>query len=807
MASLKDILRNIASTVNSSSVDIQPIIDLIDNFITTQEFNTDRELDKVNKFSSELFSIYNSIQDYPQKFYIFLKCMRASLPVLGPDVVISDWYDKVLLQILKSSLQPKDIVEEVKGIIREVLVCETDRTMAFRKEILELYLNESSMIGKPAGEGYGVVGEQVHAFWCRNLENVLRGFGSVKTKDFFVLLDSYFIRKQYRLQILNLLGEFIQRQSLNIHHILETSLFDSLLTSLQRDTSTTLISLSLTTLVMLLPHICTSIIAYLPRLYIVFIRIICWDKHDSRCADFDSELIGNNLNTADIQRTDAKTDAESDWERYSTFDSIPSTPPNCSHLFTILYGMFPCNTVEFLRNPTVWIKNMNCIPFYGEIDDDVIRSRSMPLLRRHTLHPNLILSNAERELSDTSRWIKLEPADVVAECIGYDMENASTTKHQISELEDFTKNVLEGVESTNVETKTIRTRRSSQAISIQEIMDVHQALKSGVEIVVGDDPWDSKIISSNSISSTSPPDSNLSVPQSLGPLSNAQASVAFLQREVMLLRNELNFELYLKQQHLQHIGRLHRDHVLDISAEAERHNLYNACKNLKLQLEKTQAAFNRQREDNASIKKKHVQWEDELNNKLKKYREEKKEWKTELDKVEEQLREAKLTIKAQAKQIEEANTMNFKLENDIKVSEPQLQKLTEYENRIDQLTKQLLLWEADTRKFQEQKYHMEILVAQWNKMEMMLETKDKEINQLRITVNSQSLVIDDLKIKSESLSQNQSGQGTALEKQMQMWTFERDKRDKELKKLETDYEMSQIIELSAKIESLDPPKN
>ncbi|CAG8541063.1 10576_t:CDS:2 [Racocetra persica] len=319
MTSLKDISHNIISTINSSSADVQPTIDLIDNFITTQEFHTDRErLDKINKFSSELLSIYNSIQDYPQKFHIFLKCLRALLPILGPDVVISDWCDRILLPILKSSLQPKDIVEEVKAIIREVLVCETDRVMIFRKEILELYLNESSMIGKAAGEGYGVVGEQVHAFWCRNLENVLRGFGSVKTKDFFILLDSYFAQKQYRLQVLNLLGEFIQRQRLNIHQILETPLFDSLLISLQRDTSTTLISLSLTTLVMLLPHICTSVITYLPRLYIVFIRILCWDKHDSRCTNFDGELIGNDLNITegcDVQ----KTDAESDWERCGKF--------------------------------------------------------------------------------------------------------------------------------------------------------------------------------------------------------------------------------------------------------------------------------------------------------------------------------------------------------------------------------------------------------------------------------------------------------------------------------------------------------
>src|SRR5688572_3003689 len=62
---------------------------------------------------------------------------------------------------------------------------------------------------------------------------------------------------------------------------------------LQRDTSTTLISLSLTTLIMLLPHIYTSVINYLPRLYIVFIRIICWDKHNSKPVDFGDESVGN----------------------------------------------------------------------------------------------------------------------------------------------------------------------------------------------------------------------------------------------------------------------------------------------------------------------------------------------------------------------------------------------------------------------------------------------------------------------------------------------------------------------------------
>lgn len=49
--------------------------------------------------------------------------------------------------------------------------------------------------------------------------------------------------------------------------------------------------------------------------------------------------------------------------------------------------------------------------------------------------------------------------------------------------------------------------------------------------------------------------------------------IAALKREVLLLRNEMNFEMFLKQQHLQHIGRLHREHVMDTSVEAERQQL------------------------------------------------------------------------------------------------------------------------------------------------------------------------------------------------------------------------------------------
>ncbi|RHZ56071.1 hypothetical protein Glove_406g31 [Diversispora epigaea] len=910
MSNLKDLLKEVNNAVISSSP--QPVIDLIEDFKGT---NMDRE--KTEKLSVGLLNLFKSIQDHSQKLDTYFKCFRALMPILGPDIIVSELWEPVLLPILHSPFQPKFIVEEVKGITRDILTNETERVITFRKGILEIYLKESSMVGKAAGQDQGVIGEQIHAFWYQNLNNILRSFGGVKTKDFFDLLNSYFIQQQYRLQVLSLLTEFVRSQNLYIHQILETPLLDSLFKSLQRDTSTTIISLSLTALIMLLPHICISVVSYLPllslltefvrsqnlyihqiletplldslfkslqrdtsttiislsltalimllphicisvvsylpRLYTVFIRVLLWDKHNFGSMNFegdDYELIDNVMifpevpKVHDLPKINILNDEDS-WEQCdSSFDNVPSTPPNCLHLFTILYGMFPCNTIKFLRDPTTWLKERNFPSSYEGIGDDTIRSRSVPLLRRHTLHPNLILSDSQKELSDTSRWMKVESADVVAECVGFDIENALSSSSisiskfkpppslssnndnnddeftekelkELKELEDTTtwiitekglRNSQEIKDLEDTTTTTEKIRRTSQSISMQEIVNVHQALKSGVDIVVGDDPWVSKIISysnapySSSPSSLSPsllqPPSPSLPPSSLSqnspllqktqkPLLSQQASIAFLQREIMLLRNELNFELYLKQQYLQHIGRLHRDHILDSRVEAERQNLYITYRNLRVQLDKTKEDFNRQKDEAASIKKKHIKWEDELKVKLKKYRNEANERKSEIDKLEQELREAKLTISIQAKQIEESNAKNFKLESEIKVNEPQIQKLNEYKNQVNQLTKQLVIWESDSRKFQEQKLLMETLVSQWHKMELKLESSEVEIKSLKSLVSSQSCIIDDLKIKLEPFSTETTN---ALTKQMNIWTFERDKRDKAFKKLEIQYE-------------------
>lgn len=214
------------------------------------------------------------------------------------------------------------------------------------------------------------------------------------------------------------------------------------------------------------------------------------------------------------------------------------------------------------------------------------------------LHPNLVLMDTESELTDKTRWMKMEPPDVMAQIMGLDLTNAASrvafgheNNHSHRQQDLLDESLWEGTQRESVkedesikETSVKQDEEKEQAdlennqedneqapVMVSSIMKLHKALKSGAEVLVGDDVWDSSgIKQQESIESldryqASAEDETMS--------SETKLLLAGLKREVLLLKNELNFELFLKQQHLQHIGRLHREHVLDSSVEAERQQL------------------------------------------------------------------------------------------------------------------------------------------------------------------------------------------------------------------------------------------
>jgi tuberous sclerosis 1 len=81
-------------------------------------------------------------------------------------------------------------------------------------------------------------------------------------------------------------------------------------------------------------------------------------------------------------------------------------------LFNRLYGMYPCNFIEFLRNEYINKQDKTQIFNYS------IRS----FLDSVRIHPNLVMSTKTSE-TNISRFKKMEPHDVVVECTKYAIES------------------------------------------------------------------------------------------------------------------------------------------------------------------------------------------------------------------------------------------------------------------------------------------------------------------------------------------------------------------------------------------------
>lgn len=217
------------------------------------------------------------------------------------------------------------------------------------------------------------------------------------------------------------------------------------------------------------------------------------------------------------------------------------------------------------------------------------------------LHPNLVLMDTDSELTDKTRWMKMEPPDVMAQIMGLDLTNAASrvafsngkkSNRQTNLLdeslwkEDQEESGKEDVATEvsfteeRVDKEEVKEENKQPTAMASSIMNLHRALKSGAEVLVGDDVWDSVGIKEQESTSLLNQQQIATEVNDEAISSETKLLLAGLKREVLLLRNELNFELFLKQQHLQHIGRLHREHVLDSSVEAERQQLVSFIRGL-----------------------------------------------------------------------------------------------------------------------------------------------------------------------------------------------------------------------------------
>jgi hypothetical protein len=108
-------------------------------------------------------------------------------------------------------------------------------------------------------------------------------------------------------------------------------------------------------------------------------------------------------------------------------------------------------------------------------------------------------------------------------------------------------------------------------ISLQDMIDTTVALRSNLdlEVIQPSSSWSPAIFSNTTTlnQSSSSQDDDPKKKFLVGQV------ISGLQREVLLLRNDLNFELWLSRENSKHIGRLYQDQILMKNAETERQGL------------------------------------------------------------------------------------------------------------------------------------------------------------------------------------------------------------------------------------------
>jgi len=471
-----------------------------------------------------------------------------------------------------------------------------------------------------------------------------------------------------------------------IHHLLDCLLMD---------TSATVVDLALTVLVMFIPHITSCLVSILPKLLLTYARVLCWDQYYKKTTDA-TDAAEAQESIQEPENGSSVFDIDESWEQLQhSVDTVDATAPHANYLFTFLYGLFPLNFMNFVRKPRRYLK-MKSYPRADDLDlrQGLIRTRTEEHRRVHLLHPSFFTTTPEDELID-NRWLKTDPADLVTECMGLciavshtlndpgppptaklpDIPRSpmrkSSTKHEalLSSDEETT------VATPSVDTKSISWRNTQSTIvtipnsPLNELGRIPMRISSRTSLFdqaaphsrtdsPGKNEANEKSATAEQISPTRQssrppsPEKHLHGLQgfaqtvSLNPNPHSALPAGFtnntavLQREIMLLKNDLNFERYLKQQHLAHIGNLQRKSVSEATVASETENLLNTNRNLKAKLIKANDLYTQLKKETMTSRSQAKKYEEQLSTKLKAYREEEKRWQMEAAQLHHELEKA-----------------------------------------------------------------------------------------------------------------------------------------------------------------------
>ncbi|KAI9801800.1 MAG: hypothetical protein M1825_003173 [Sarcosagium campestre] len=818
--SLRETVRAVIQAL-SAAKSPYPLPDSLQNVLEAYLDKHERIEDQDSqRLHDELLNLYHKfVSGDDTKHATFLAILRELRPAITGVQRLTHWWEILVRPTIDSLGQEKAVVLNARGIILSILIYEDDAdqngenaqvSALFTKKLLDVYLEKTKLAA--ADDEISAAQYERSRFMAQHLESVLVAFGRKKPKDLLTAIDSMLVKKESRAQGLNLLCTFVRFQPPHLYQVLETPLIEHLLKCLTIDTSSTAISLALLSLIMFLPHIPNSLAPYLPRLFVIYSRILCWERQGKAGQRDRSLSRSSSDDSSEAKKVQDAANADPTWETlHRTTDSVDSTIPDLIHYFTFLYGLYPLNFMSYIRKPSKYLREAK---FEGadslSLDHAAIRLRTEQFRAVHLLHPNFYNMSIESELTDLNRFMKSEPSDVVAECMGLCAalpanginsgpppdEKLPPIPESFVATEDIPAQSLlsAGEESPRHGPRSgteIRKPRSNNSLSqtseehndltvkplkrsARSRSDPASRFNSPAFLPSGDSPTlPAQLVQSNSDAklkdmlqtqeslrsglrnaqniNTTPPSS---VPGGSSPQLNAYTgalsqqdgtkspgnrststesndNAAALQREVLLLRNELNFERYLKQQHLSHIGQLQGKHIREAAAEAETQNLINTNRALRIKVEEAKRAYAMLRKEAATSKNHAKKWEGDMNSKTRAVREDQKHWKGEEQELRRELQEARQEAEQLRKLVVDSEAKELVSKQKLQSMEANLAELDGLREEVEALNERLKEYEAREDEFELAHQNEEIAQTQLESVRLKLKSRDVEREKMK----------------------------------------------------------------------------
>ncbi|KAJ7273587.1 hypothetical protein B0H12DRAFT_1090097 [Mycena haematopus] len=670
----------------------------------------------VFQLEEQLHQLHADLVDHASLHHtqVFLAVLHHLLPILPAVSIISSWFDLVLRPALREPKLPLPAVDHAKELIVSALRKDDDRypekIAEFRCRLLDLYLLDAF------NEGSG-------------------------GDDLMTEINTHFATPSSRLQLLILMNLYTSVPAFqSFAAVLATHpLMSSLLHSLLLDNSSTLCTIGLTIVVKLLPifavEACQSLKILLPRLLTILARVLCWKERAPPSSEDAVPQVEQELEQ-ELEDTGPTLLVREDlsWEvLQQSFDTGSSSTPSPRRYYTLLYYLFPCNVLRFLRSPVLHlntnkVESPYTVDWETALDEQKIRSKSQTLLRSHACHPLIIFRDAADEIAHPDFWVDYDVARIASESMMLDIRNTAVGLRERYETRGTTANRREfSTPSINGSDDGGRTPMHTMGPSSETHIPFEDMITTSSFNITTEPQWSSSIFFSHPSSPVRPrpplPAQPVAVTAPDGdtlPSHIAQA-ISGLQREVLLLRNELNFELWLSRENVKHVGRLYQDRILSRDAEVERQGLYNKLRNYRSQVTRLENELREHKASALATKERFADWNTELQTKVQDFREQKKSWINEAAALRTADKEAKALFEAQGTLLADAAKRVFELETQKKESQHKIDRLHDYERQIEQHVKVQRLWDADFAKFNERGEQMELMKAQYRQMELRLQ--------------------------------------------------------------------------------------